>query len=602
MRRITILLLCAALLVGAVYADNRADTVRNDTTILPDGSARVMLTVTVRLEEPVEDLKFPLPRGADNVTLNGANVETSRSRDNDSVDLVDLGYLDGVTGVQDLLFGYTLPQVVDYEEEADADDQRDLILSLPLLSGFDYPVEAMSFSVALPEGVEGIPSFYSGYFLQSIESDLTYHFADGMITGKVTEVMKDKETLMMTIQVTQEQFPELVIIENEENIHLYAMAALTALALVFWLIFLPSLPVFSGRQGAVPMGIHAGEVGSRLTMEGGDLTMLVFQWAQLGYIRIVPDRRERVWLHKRMEMGNERSDFEVRCFNQLFGKNKSVEGTGSRYDRLWHSVRANIECKDEITRGGLGARTVFRVLAALVSTLAGASMGMNAIEEGPWQIVLAVALAAAGSFTAWKIQAGFMKLHLRHREDLPGGLVCCLLWLAAGLLTDRPLAGVFSAAVQILAGIFTTWGGRRTKPGWQMACRILGLRRFLAGIRREEIKEELGKNPDYFFEMIPYAMAFGVENRFAGRFGTRIMPQCSYMDAERASKRTAREWTALMRQTAEKMDAAGRAANTYRKVSEPHHTRSTPRRGGTGSGRSAAGTRRSPANTRRRRR
>ena len=565
MRRILILLLCMALLIGAVYADNRANTVRNDTTVLPDGSARVMLTVSIRLDDPVENLTFPLPKGADDVTLNGSPVETVPSRANSSVDLVDLSYLDGVTGVQDLLFGYTIPAVVAYDEAADSDAERQLLLSLPLLSGFDYPVDAMSFSVALPAGVEGTPSFYSGYFLQSIESDLTYSFVDGIISGSVTEVMKDKETLMMTIQVTQEQFPELVIIENEENLHLYAMGAVTALALVFWLLFLRSLPVFSGRRNAAPMGIHAGELGSRLTMEGADLTMMVFQWAQLGYIHIVPDKRDRVWLHKRMEMGNERSEFEVNCFNKLFGKNKSVDGTGSRYGRLWHSVRATIDCREEITPGGLGARNVFRFLAMLVSTIAGASMGMNLIEEGPWRIALAAALALTGSFTAWKIQAGCMKLHLRHREQLPLGIICCLLWLAISVLADRPVAGLFSTAVQLLAGVFTTWGGRRTKPGWQMACRILGLRHYLTGAKRDEIKEELSKNPDYFFEMIPYAMAFGVENKFAGRFGRRIMPQCSYLEADRASKRTAREWAVAMRQTAKKLDAAGKKANTYRK-------------------------------------
>ena len=133
MRRFVILFLCLALLIGAVYADNRANTVRNDTTVLPDGSARVMLTVSIRLDNPVENLTFPLPKGADDVTLNGAPVETTPSRANTSVDLVDLSYLDGVTGVQDLLFGYTLPELVASEEAEDDKDERHLLLTVPLL-------------------------------------------------------------------------------------------------------------------------------------------------------------------------------------------------------------------------------------------------------------------------------------------------------------------------------------------------------------------------------------------------------------------------------------------------------------------------------------
>ena len=565
MRRIIILVLCCALLVGVVYADNRADSVRNTTTVLTDGSARVSVTVSITLDNGVKGLTFPLPSTADAVTLNGTPVETKASRTNPSVVLVDLSYLDGVTGTQALNFSYTLPALVAFDDEDSSAADRDLLLQVPLLSGFDYPVKSMNFSITLPDGVDGIPDFYSGYFLQSIESDLNYNFTKGVISGSVTETMKDKETLIMTMKVTQEQFPDLVIIENEENLHLYAMSAMAGIALVFWLLFLPSLPVIPRRRTAPPVGIHAGEIGSRLTMEGGDLTMMVFHWAQLGYLRIVPDKRGGVWLHKRMEMGNERSPFEIKCFNQLFGRNISVEGTGSRYARLWQSVSRTLDCSEQITRGGLGARGVFRFLAMLVSTLAGTSMGANLIEEGPWKIVLAVAMALLGSCTAWKIQAGFMKLHLRHRDAFPGGMICCLLWLVASLFTDRPIAGLFSTAVQILAGIFTTWGGRRTMPGWHTACEVLGLRHYLAAPRRDEIREELNRNPDYFFEMIPYAMAFGVDAAFAKRFGRRILPQCSYLDADRASKRNARDWALIMRQTAKKLDDAGKRANTYRK-------------------------------------
>ena len=566
MRRLFILLLCCVLLTGAVFADNRTDTVRNTTTVFNDGSAHVSLSVTVTLDEAAEGLTFPLPKGADDVVLNGEAVQTHPSRVNASVDLVELPHLDGVTGTYTLSFSYIIPAVVSYDEATKDSENRQLVLNLPLLSGFDYPVEAMSFSVALPEGVEGSPSFYSGYFLQSIESDLDYTFEEGTISGTVTEPMKDKETLLLTMTVTQEQFPDLVIIENEENLHLYAMAALTGIAWLFWLLFIPSLPVFGKRRSAPPAGVHAGSVGSWLTMEGGDLTMMVFQWAQLGYLRIVPDKRDRVWLHKRMEMGNERSAYEVKTFNLLFGRNRSVEGTGSRYGKLWHTVRGTIERREEITRGGLGARGVFRFLAMLVSMLAGAAMASNFIpEEGPMQVTLMVTLALVGGYTAWKIQAGPMKLHLRQREALPGCLVYSLLWIAVSIVAGRPIAGLASTLVQLLAGVFTAWSGRRTKSGRLTAVKVLGLRHYLSGIKRDEVKDALNNNPDYFFEMVPYAMAFGVENAFARRFGRRILPQCGYLEADRASKRTAREWAVLMRQTAAKLDAAGKKANTYRK-------------------------------------
>lgn len=565
MRRAVILILCAALLTGVVYADNRTDEIRTAATVLPDGSAQVTLTVNMKLEEAPVDLTFPLPKGAEDVILNGNPVDTSASRVNSSVDLVKLNHLNGMTGSHSLTFAYTLPAVVDYQEDPKHPDGRYLLLRLPLLSGFEYPVENMSFTVQLPEGVEGSPSFYSGYFLQSIESNLTYTYENGTISGAVTTKLKDKETLRLEMTVNQEQFPELVIIENEDLIHLFAMLAAAGLALLFWLLVMPSLPVYPRRRSLPPVGIHAGELGSRLTMEGGDLTMLVFHWAQLGYIHIVPDKRGHIWLHKRMDMGNERSDFEIKYFNLLFGRNRSVDGTGSRYGRLWNTVRQTLDQEELITRGGRKARGFFRFLAMLVSGVAGAAMGLKLAMGTPWLAAAIAGFALLGCFTAWKIQAGTMKMHLRHRESVPVCMMCCVLWMGVGLLTDHLLAAALSTGFQLLAGLMTAWSGRRTKAGWQMACKILGLRHYLKGIKREELKEQLDRDPDYFFTMAPYAMAMGVDNAFAGRFGGRVLLPCSYLEADRSLRRTARGWIYLMQITAKKLDDAGRRAQKYRK-------------------------------------
>ena len=97
-----------------------------------------------------------------------------------------------------------------------------------------------------------------------------------------------------------------------------------------------------------------------------------------------------------------------------------------------------------------------------------------------------------------------------------------------------------------------------------MACQLLGFGHYLTGIKRQQIQRELDWNPDYFFEMAPYALALGVENGFAKRFGRRIMPQCGYLDAGRSEKRTAQEWAYLMRQTAEKLDNGAKKMNQYR--------------------------------------
>ena len=579
MRRFLILILCCVLLTGTVYATGWADEVRNTTVVYTDGSADVVLKVNIVLEEARRGLEFPLPRGVENVRLDGQPVNTSPSRDNDGVVVVDLGRVCREAGTYDLEFRYTLPTLIRYgepvkvketviengEEKEIEKEVRPLELELPLLSGFEYPVQSLNFSVTLPDGTECSPIFESGYLLQSIESDLDYTIENSIISGIVTKPMKDKETLRLTMTVDKEAFPELVIAEDDENVHLYFMAAAAGAALLFWIIFLRSLPVIPWRTTTVPAGIHAGEMGSRISMEGADLTMMVFQWAQLGYLRISPDKRDRVWLHKRMEMGNERTPFEVQTFRQLFGRNEMVEGTGSRYARLNHQVSGHMDCAEQITLGGLGARKVFRAIAVLASTLCGAAMGQNTGLTGYWQMAAMMAFAMVGSIMGWKIQSGAACLHLRRKDALPGAILCAAVWMIAAMIFGRATAGFVSVCIQAGAGIFAAWGGRRTWSGWQMACQLMGLRHYLTSIKRQTIQEELDRNPDYFFEMAPYALAMGAEDGFAKRFGRRIMPQCGYLDAGRSEKRTAQEWAYQMRQTAEKLDQGSKRINQYRR-------------------------------------
>ena len=173
MRRFLIVILCCLLLTGTVFAAGRTDEIRSTTMVYTDGSADVVLTVNFTLSEVQDDLTFPLPIGAEEVQLNDMPVATVPSRDNASVVLVELGDICTNAGRYSLTFRYCLPAVVRYEGDKD-EANRPLILELPLLSGFEYPVDTMDFTITFPEGADVDPTFESGYLLQSIESDLSY--------------------------------------------------------------------------------------------------------------------------------------------------------------------------------------------------------------------------------------------------------------------------------------------------------------------------------------------------------------------------------------------------------------------------------------------
>ncbi len=545
MRRFFILVLCCLMLAMPVFAANKVTQLQSSSAVAGDGSCQASCVLTVNLDDAKSDLTFPVPAGASNVTVNGESV---RPWKDGSIWQVSLKSLSGFTGSYTLNISYTLSSVVAFR------DDGKLELTLPILNGFSMAVESMDFSVTLPGAIEHEPVFYSGYHQESIESNMKYTVSGSSIQGHMIEPLLDSETLLMTLQVPPEMFSATVSTNENSPIFTFAMGVCALLALLYWLIFLRCLPLTRVRRVIPPEGISAGEVSSRLVGSGADLTMMVLSWAQLGYLVISRDDAGRIFLHKRMEMGNERSAFEVRCFRTLFGKKRTVDGTGFHYARLCTKVAdETVNIRGQYLRKS-GNPYLFRAISAGVGVFAAAAMGASLTQATTWRAILMVLFAVLGGCSAWRIQSGCYSLHLRFR--VPGilGLVLCVLWLVLGSFTGLNMLAAIVIFSQILAGFAAAYGGRRTDTARQSAAEILGLRKFLKSASRQELQRILETNPDYYYEMAPYALALGVDKAFARRFGRTKLPGCPYLLVP-AETGTALQWYLQLRDAAATLDS-----------------------------------------------
>ena len=549
LRRLITAILCAMMLTTMVHASSTVETINNYSTIAADGSCDVTLSVTVYLDSPASDLTFPLPAGAKDVTMNGSSV---RTRQSGAILLADLSHLEGLSGQYTMSFHYTISTVLETVEE---DDVRKLMLNLPLLSGFDYPVEYLEFSVTFPGEITAEPNFTSGYLGSSVESLMDWNITGSMVKGSTTAALQDKESLSLTMNVTEEMFPGQLILPREGNPEVVYMGIFAGLAVLYWLLMMRCVPIFRQHRTTPPEGVTAGEIGSRLSSAGVDLTMMVFSWAQMGYLRIRPDKHGKVWLEKRMDMGNERTEFEVRLFHALFARASSVDGTGAAYAKLCLKAAQTVSGAHEMYRRKAGNIMIFRVLFLGVSCCSGVCYGLNLIvTPGAPRILLAIGLAVLGVITGWGVQNGMFRFHIRGKTQQYIGIVCGLVWIILGAVAGVIWIGVAAVAAQMLAGFAAAYGGRRSSLGRLQASQILGLRVYLKKVSNSDLEQIMDDNPEYFFDMLPYAMALGVDGKFARQFSELNIPQCPYLAAREDRSRSAREWAYLIRRTADTLD------------------------------------------------
>lgn len=561
----------AGILCIPVSAESAASKVDLYCTVSAEGDCMVTMTVNLRLEAQVYDLTFPLPANAKNITLNGSAVSTTKTS---SATLVDISKIsDGYVGDASMRFEFTIPEAVKVNTEGSkVNGKWPLQLTIPLLCGFEYPVESLSFLINMPSGnFSASPSFTSTYRQGSFESDLDKRISGSQIIGSTKKSLNDREGVTMTMIVPEEMFPTVNTYVREGNPELPYIIFFAVLALLYWILTLRTWPIKRVQTSTAPEGVTAGELGCRLTLSGGDLTMMVFTWAQLGYLIISLDGNGRVLLHKRMDMGNERGPFENKVYKQLFGNRRVVDATGNQYANLVCRVQGIVPQERNMYRGNSGNMKIFRGLACIAQIFCGICVAMNMTSNYVLGVVMAVILGIFGAVSAWLIQAVAYRTHLRGKVPVLIGLICMVIWIILGLLCGQVWIPLCCVLGQWLFGFLAAYGGRRSDLGRHDGGQVLGLRRYLKKLQGTEINRLTLNDPDYFFNMAPYALALGIINPYAKAFGRRKVGQCPYLITRVSGNRTAEEWGHLMADVADMMDMRSRQMQIERWI--PIHIR-----------------------------
>ena len=545
MRRIIIGLLCCLLLVTGVSAAGTVSQLQTGTIVASDGTCQVTVTLQLRLDTVPASLMYPLPGNAKDISLNGGIARTQLA---DNLRYVNLSGGVQAPGTYTFSIHYSLPDAIK------ADKKGQLLLTLDLLSGFDYPISAMDFSITLPGEPEAAPTFLSTYHQEGVDSLIDLQILGNTISGTFTQGLNDHESLTMTLAVSEALFPQPIskrwsLSTDDIAMYIFAMAAIG-----YWFLTLRSLPVRRIRRTSEPEGLTAGELGCCLTGQGIDLTMLVVCWAQMGYLLIQLDDNGRVLLHKRMDMGNERSDYENRFFRSLFGKRRTVDGTGYHYARLCYKAARHTPGLGRYFLKRSGNPNIFRVLSAGVGIFGGISLASAMATDTIWQILLGILLSICAAVASWQIQSAAGVVHLRQKQRLYAALACSVVWLTLGIWADEWGVAVFALICQWLAGLAAAYGGRRSELGRQSMAEILGLRRHLRSVSKDELRRILSTNPDYYYNLAPYAMALGVDRAFARQMGNLQLPECTYLTTGMDGHLTAREWNQLLRDTVAALD------------------------------------------------
>ena len=324
MKRFLLAVLCLVLLAAPVGAMEPGNAMEVRAVVGEDGSCQMTVELTLQLDGKAEQLVLPVGSGARDAAVNGAAMEVRRL---DGIYGLILDSSAGLRGAQTFTITYTLHSCILEEEER--------TLRLPLLpEGLAYPVDRLTFRVTMPGPFSETPGFTSGYYGEDVDNYMTVSVSGPEISGSVNTGLRDQDSLILTMKAPDDLFPRRYETGTLAPVARLAALGFGLLAIVYWMLRLRWQPVRAVAQAQAPVGVGPGEVGCRLFARSPDFPLMVVSWAQLGYLTIHVGQDWAVTLHKRMDMGNERSAYERGLFQALFGREQLAEGGGARFQAL----------------------------------------------------------------------------------------------------------------------------------------------------------------------------------------------------------------------------------------------------------------------------
>ena len=123
----------------------------------------------------------------------------------------------------------------------------------------------------------------------------------------------------------------------------------------------------------------------------------------------------------------------MKCFKAIFGNRRAVDGTGYQYAKLCRKLAQQVPGERAMCKSNSGNIKLFRIISCGVCVFGGICLAMNMTGIQLLQIILSIIMGAFAAVSAWRIQEGMFRLHIRGKLPL---YICCglvLVWLLIGL-------------------------------------------------------------------------------------------------------------------------------------------------------------------------
>lgn len=408
-------------------------------------------------------------------------------------------------------------------------------------TGWAVPINNARFTVVLPNKInpDDVGISIGKYGTKGFDGNAVYEVKDNYISGYTTKPLQPNEGITIHIKMPDGYFvshkSELV------NIVWLGLLICTLLSFLIWHIFGRDehvTPVVSFYPPPDITPTDAEQIYTEKVSKKG-LAALIVYLANLGYIKIKSDKSD--FMLKKVSDYDGDNDFLSAVMGFLFHDKyeKAVCGehlkNSKEFYKSWTALETNINRKKYKRRFFEKSSMSFLLWLIMGILLIGnVSLTIFALFDYDFSF------GYVASFFSVEVVVALIILVCSGGKNINVIISLSLFFLvqfsgfvsqATDVINPENMPQVIMGAICCLISFICF--KEMLKPNWygrQILGHLLGLKRFIEVAEKKRLEKMVEENPEYFYQILPYAYVLGVSDKWIKQFENIAVPQPEWCD------------------------------------------------------------------------
>jgi len=359
-----------------------------------------------------------------------------------------------------------------------------------------------------------------------------------------------------TLKVT---LPDDYFTDEEQNPSLALSIIIIAIACLGAVIFLKL--AFGKKQSIIPVvnfyppeKLTSADIGYILDgfADTKDVISLIIYWADKGYLSI-EENSENIIITKLRNLDETATSYEKKLFSSLFKTGASVT-VSSLKEKFYKAIQDakqgvlydhTLSADKKIYKGSAIIAGIIGIILSVLPLALLCIIGYDirivsdaVIVGGVFPAILSAAILSALTVLNYRKHSMKKGTYIAGKIALIIGFIAFLLIpvFIGILILKMPIQTIVCFICAAVGGILSTHIKRLTKYGAKLTGEILGFKEFIENAELDKLNALVEENPQYFYNVLPFAYVMGLSDRWAKKFETIAVkpPQwyngCSGMD------------------------------------------------------------------------